>query len=427
MGHLTLKQAARLTSRLDQNPVGAPGNEVLTEILGLLFTPEEAELAARMPYGFSSTGRLSRILGIPAVKLEPHLNSMADKGLVMDMRKGDKAWWYLSPLIIGFFEFTMMRIRTDVDQKALADLMHRYLFEDPRDAMLREVVAGDTQLVRPLVHEDALDEEVVEVLDWDRASCLIGSAKAWSVGLCHCRHVASHRGEACDIPMEMCLSLGPPAEMLSRRGIARAIDKEEALDILVRGRELGLVHLGDNVRKGAVYICNCCSCCCGILEGYRRLKDTGPIQTSNYVAAVDRDKCTDCGACAKACPVGALTTVGEGKERRLVFDEEICIGCGVCVRSCRIDALSMRDRPSRTIPPEHTMERVVRMALERGKLQALIFDEPDKLTHRVLRGVLGAVLNMPPAKQVLANEQLRSRFVHGFLKMAKHKSGSDVV
>ena len=422
-----MKQAARLTSRLDRNPVGAPGNEVLTEILGLLFAPEEAELAARMPYGFSSTGRLSRILGIPAAALELHLDSMADKGLVMDMRKGDRVWWYLSPLVIGFFEFTMMRIRTDVDQKALAELMHRYLFEDPRDAMLREVVAGDTQLVRPLAHEDALNEDVVEVLDWDRASCLIGSAKAWSVGLCHCRHVALHRGEACDIPLEMCLTLGTPAEMLSRRGIARSIDKEEALDILVKGRELGLVNLGDNVRQGAAYICNCCSCCCGILEGYRRLRDTGPIQTSNYVVALDRDKCTDCGACAKACPVGALTTMGKGKDRRLVFDEDVCIGCGVCVRSCRFDALSMRDRASRTIPPEHTVERVVRMALERGKLQTLIFDEPDKLTHRVLRGVLGAVLAMPPAKQALANEQLKSRFIHGFLKMAKHKPGSDAV
>jgi len=407
--------------------VGAPGNKVLTEILGTLFSPEEAELAARMPFGFASTGRLSRMLGIPVAELEPRLDHMAEKGLVMDMRKGDKAWWYLSPLIIGFFEFTMMRIRTDVDQKALADLMHRYLFDDPRDAMLKEAISGNTQLMRPMAHEDALDEGVVEVLDWDRVSHLVNSAKAWGVGLCHCRHVEAHRGNACHVPQEMCLTLGTVAEMLIRRGIARAIGKEEALDILVRARELGLVHLGDNVQKGAVYICNCCSCCCGMLEGYRRLRETSTLQTSNYILAVDRGACTNCGKCAKACPVAALSMDGKGKDGRLIFEEDVCLGCAVCVRSCKFGALSMRDRPSRTIPPEHTLERVVRMAVERGKLQTLIFDEPDKVTHKVLRGVLGAILALPPAKQALANQQIKSRFVKSFLRMAKYRPGSDAV
>lgn len=427
MGHLTLKQAERLTERLEQNPVGAPGNEILTEILGTLFTAEEAELAARMPYGFASTGRLSRTLGIPVAELEPRLDAMAEKGLVMDMRKGDKAWWFLSPLIIGFFEFTMMRIRTDVDQKALADLMHRYLFDDPRDAMLREAIAGDTQLMRPMAHEDMLNDEKVEILDWDRASFLVGSAKAWGVGLCHCRHVEAHRGKACHVPQEMCLTLGPVATTLIRRGIAREITREEALDILAKGRELGLVHMGDNVQKGAAYVCSCCSCCCGMLEGYRRLKETSTLQTSNYIVRVDREACTNCGKCAKACPVDALSMEGKGKERRLRFEEDVCLGCAVCVRSCTFDALAMEDRPSRTIPPAHTLERVVRMAVERGKLQTLIFDEPDKVTHKVLRGVLGAILALPPAKQALANQQIKSRFVKGFLRMAKYRPGSDAV
>ncbi len=427
MGHLTMRQTARLTNRLDKNPVGAPGNEVLTEILGTLFTPEEAELAARMPYGFASTGRLSRILGVPADELENRLDSMADKGLVLDLRKGDKAWWYLSPLVIGFFEFTMMRIRTDVDQKALAELMHSYLFDDPREAMLREVIAGDTQLIRPLAYEDMLNDEVVEILDWDRASHLIKSAKAWGVGLCHCRHVEAHRGHACHVPQEMCLTMGPMAKTLTRRGIGRAIEREEALDILVKGRELGVVHMGDNVQKGAAYTCTCCSCCCAMLEGYRRLRETSTLQTSNYIVSVDWEACTNCSKCAKACPVDALTMEGKGKDRSLRFDEDICIGCAVCVRSCNFDALSMQDRPCRMIPPEHTLERVVRMAVERGKLQTLIFDEPDKLTHRVLRGVLGAILAMPPAKQALANAQIKSRFVQGFLRFAKYKPGSDAV
>jgi ferredoxin len=313
----------------------------------------------------------------------------------------------------------MMRVRTDVDQKALADLMHRYLFDDPRDAMLKEVAAGDTQLMRPMAHEDTLNEEVVEVLDWDRASHMVGSAKAWGVGLCHCRHVEAHRGQACEVPQEMCLTLGPVAESLSRRGIARAIEREEALDILARGPELGLVHLGDNVRKNSVYICSCCSCCCGILEGYRRLKETSTLQTSNYIVSVNWDLCTNCGKCAKACPVDALTMEGKGKDRRLLFNEDVCLGCAVCVRSCSFGALAMQDRKCRIIPPENTMDRVVRMAVERGKLQTLIFDEPDKITHKVLRGVLGAILAMPPAKQALANEQIKSRFVKGVLRMAK--------
>lgn len=240
MGHHTLKgQYLDLQRRLDQNAVGAPASEVLFEILSLLFTEEEAGLAARMPYGFCSTGRLARILGMPAEQLEPKLDLMAEKGLLFDVRQNEKAYWYLNPLVIGFFEFTMMRVRPTLDQKRVALKMHEYLFEDPASAFLMEISAGRTQLFRPLAHENTLEEGKVEVLDWDRATHMVGSARAWTVGLCHCRHVAQHRGTACDNPMENCISLSAASQYLGRRGMARFISREECLDLLVQAREHG--------------------------------------------------------------------------------------------------------------------------------------------------------------------------------------------
>jgi len=423
MGHITLKNPyGALVTRLQGNPVGAPDTPVLRELLSLLFSRQEAEVAAQMPYAFVSTGKLARKTGVERRELEDLLDDMAEKGLVFDLTHNGRSWWYLNPLVIGFFEFTMMRVRPEIDQKLVARKMHEYAFESPGDAFVKELGAGDTQLFRPLVHEDGLDEAVVEVLDWERASAIVRDAKAWTVGLCHCRHVAEHNGKPCKYPMEMCLSLNRGAEYLARRHMAKAISRDEALSILAEARRLGLVQLGDNVQRGITFICNCCSCCCGLLEGYRRLKDTGKLHTSNYLARVKPEQCNGCRACVKACAVQAIATVEEeGKATGVKVDEGVCIGCGVCATRCKHHAMSMVSRPFRVHTPETTVERVVTMALERGKLQNLLFDDPTSITHSALRLFLKAILTMPPTRRLMAAGQLKSRFVHSFLKLADFK------
>ena len=51
------------------------------------------------------------------------------------------------------------------------------------------------------------------------------------------------------------------------------------------------------------------------------------------------------------------------------------------------------------------------MATERGNLQDLIFDNRMLFSHRLLAGVLGAIVKMPAVKRSLAQKQLKSRFI----------------
>jgi Pyruvate/2-oxoacid:ferredoxin oxidoreductase delta subunit len=428
MGHVDSKGVYRnLQKRLDKNPIGAPESAVLYEILGTLFTEEEASIAAQMPFTFASTRRVAKILGLPEEEAQNKLESMAERGLLFDIERKGRSYWYLNPTVIGFFEFSMMRLRPDIDQGALANHLHSYFFEDPQLSFLREVGSmGDTQLFRPLVHEDPIADTAAEVLDYERATNIVENAGKWAVGMCHCRHVAEHKNEACDTPMEICLTLSTAADTLTRRGLAKEITKQEALDILTDAKERGLVQMGDNVKKGVMFICNCCSCCCCLLQGYRRLRDQTHVQTSNFEAVIASAECTRCGICVEACPVDAITSEGKGKQRTIDVALDYCLGCGVCATKCPEGAMKMEPREARVHTPENAVERVVRMSLERGKLQNIIFDDANSITHGALRMVVKAVLRLPPAKQLLASEQLRSKFVNRFLKLASNKPGADM-
>ena len=103
---------------------------------------------------------------------------------------------------------------------------------------------------------------------------------------------------------------------------------------------------------------------------------------------------------------------GGDRERRVPrVDESLCIGCGVCGLDCAFDAMKLHKREQRVFHPETTFERVILQCLERGTLQNQIFDDPTRLTHAVMRAILGAFLRLPPAKKVLMSEALRSRFL----------------
>jgi len=92
-------------------------------------------------------------------------------------------------------------------------------------------------------------------------------------------------------------------------------------------------------------------------------------------------------------------------------DEDACLGCGVCVRSCKAGAMSLRGRPERVITPVDSARRILLMAIERGKLENLIFDTQALRSHRVMASILGAILKLPPVKRALASSQLRSRYL----------------
>jgi len=151
----------------------------------------------------------------------------------------------------------------------------------------------------------------------------------------------------------------------------------------------------------------------------RRFALLRPVHTTNFLPAVDAARCTGCGRCVDACPVAAMALVASGEpagpRRRARVDEARCLGCGVCVPNCAGGAIRLVSRPERVITPVDGIHRVVAMAVERGKLQNLIFDQQALFSHRAMAAILGAVLRLPPLQRAMARSQLRSRYLDRLL------------
>ena len=425
MGHIAAKpEILGLQKRLDKNPIGAPANQYLFDILEELFTEEECRIATNMPLKLASARKIAELAAMDPKRVEQILGDMSEKGLTVDIpAPSGNTYFALNPLMIGFFEFTMMRVRKDIDQKKVAKLMWGYLKEDPQLSFLTMVSSGDTFLARPAVHEDMLEPEVYsEVLDYEKATWIIENTDAWSEGICHCRHVKFHKDQPCEKPMEMCLSLGFGAKYLIRHDMAKAIQKERALEILEKAHELNMVQMVDNVKKNPFFMCNCCKCCCEMMEGFRTIPKADHHIRSNYLAVVDEEACNGCGKCMKACPVEIIglypakpTPKAEKRKRKAKVNEAYCLGCGVCARQCKFDSMKMKPIKTKVYTPETLMEKNMIIALEQGKLQNLLFDDRDKLSHRTLSSMMSTILNLSPARKLLATQQLKSKFVQRML------------
>ena len=421
MAHLTSRSGYRLLEeRLNRFPQGATPSELLDRIFALLFSDEEARRMARLPLRPFSAARAARAWKLGLTEAEGLLDRLASRLLLIDMEIKGERLFVLPPPMVGFFEFALMRTRNDLDQKLLSELYFQYI--DVEDDFIRNLfVGGDTQIGRMLVRESALAaEQSLHVLDYERAGAILRDAKHIGVGLCYCRHKKQHLGTACAAPLEICLSLNRAADALIRHGYARRVEAAEGLELLHRAQEAKLVQFAENVREDVNFICNCCACCCDALGAARRFAPLHPIHTSNFIAAVSEERCKGCGRCVAACPVDAITLAtaqadGFGRKTARV-DAARCLGCGLCPSSCPFAALRLDRRPQRVITPVNAAHRIVLMAIERGTLQHLIFDNQVLFSHRALAALLGAILKLPPVKRLLAGEQMRSKYLESLCR-----------
>lgn len=432
MGHLVGKDIFReLGRKIDGLEMRAPWNETLHALLKELYTAEEADLIIRMPYGLSSLAELQRATGREPAELQRILDGLAAKGLVIDLWVQEEFRYVPSPMVIGIFEFTMMRMGPNLNTKEWSKLLHEYMEVD--DSFRVANFGHDEQLfaMRAMPHEEALGSgEYFEVLDYEKASALIGEADRFAIGLCSCRHKMEHLGtKSCDVPLEKCSSFGKAADFMVRHNLAREVGRSEMIDNFAQSREMGLVFGADNVRKNMKFVCHCCRCCCGPLLGISKYGYPNAIVTSTFIAEIVDDKCVGCGLCAKACPINAIRmTPAAAAERKRKqdagVDTAICIGCGVCALKCPTKACTLAKRKQRVIHPETTFERLMLQCLEKGTLQNQIFADPKSINEKFMRAFVGAFLRLTPVKKALMSDRLRSGFLNA-MKDGVRKQGKE--
>jgi ferredoxin len=421
MAHNTLKPGYhQLVDRLNRFPQGAPPSQTLYKILQLLFSEREAELVALLPIKPFRAAQAAKSWHMAESGAQKILEELAGRAILVDV----DGWYTLPPPMAGFFEFSMMRLGGNVDQKLLGELYYQYL--NVEEEFIKALfVNGETQLGRAFIQEAALSaENALHVLDYERASEVIQTASCRGIGVCYCRHKMQHVGRDCAAPKNICMTFNSSAISLTNNGYARAVDVDEGMDLLQEAYENNLVQFGENVQRGVNFICNCCGCCCEAMIAARKFGLLNPVHTTNFLPQIALESCNGCGKCVSACPVEAMTLVSANnphhpgqKEARL--NEEICLGCGVCTRTCPKQGISLVSRAQRVITPVNSVHRVVMMAIERGQMHNLIFDNQVLFSHRAMAAVLGAILKMPPIKQAMASQQMKSRYLLNLLEKMK--------
>ena len=311
-----------------------------------LFTPEEAALAVKMPFGPTGLEDVAVAAGMEPEAARRMLEGMADKGLVFINSRAGKDRYNLMALLPGVFEFQFMRGETRERDKKMARLFDNFFKKVGK-------LTTSASLPRPQVPFSRvipIDRQVragIDVLPYEQIAEYIDQTDDITVSACYCRHHGELLGSPCDKPKEVCFSFGPSAKFVAERGFGRPVSKQEARELMDLAEEAGLVHCSSNTTKYIDFVCNCCECHCGIL---RAMKDrtSGVVAGahSNYIIEADTDACIACEVCVERCPMDALSV-----EDTVIADLERCIGCGVCVSTCPTEALKLTEREERQTPP----------------------------------------------------------------------------
>ncbi len=349
------EQAYReLARHLDALPNGFPPTDsgVELRLLAKLFTPEEARLAARLRLTLESPAEIASRTGLDLRTIRPVLKSMARQGLIA-FGKGETTLGYGAlPFVVGIYEMQVGTIDQELAQ----------LFEDYYHQAFHQALTQQPPVHRVIPVGESLRTDI-EIQPYESASDLLAGAAAWGVLDCICRKQKALIGEGCEHPLDVCLAMSQTPGAFERNPVIRSLTREEALATLRRAAEAGLVHSVSNACQGMWYVCNCCTCSCGVLRGLAELGIANVVARSAFVCKVDADLCNSCELCVERCQFGALAIHGVAQ-----VDGARCVGCGVCTLVCPDHALVLWRRPDDEIkpPPKTEAEWRLARAEERG-------------------------------------------------------------
>lgn len=348
----------RLAKRLDELPQGFPPTDsgVELKILQKLFTPEDAEMALKLKALPETAEAIADRLEKPVGSIRNVLDNMAEKGQIGSLKIAGDQTYMLFPFLPGIYEFQVYRL-----DKELTSLFEEYY------PILISAVGGYKPGIARTIPVNTQIKAETKIQRYEDARQIVEQGKSFRVIDCICRKEQKLEGHGCDHTIENCLNISEEENAYDYFTLGgRIISKEEALSILEQTEKEGLVHNAFyNVKEGHAAICNCCSCCCGVLRGVKDFGISDTIAKSNYVAVIDQDTCSECGVCRdERCQMDAIVEEDNGYK---VLSES-CIGCGVCAVTCPTESITLALRPEseQNIPPDNMIDWYVERSANRG-------------------------------------------------------------
>jgi H+/Na+-translocating ferredoxin:NAD+ oxidoreductase subunit B len=354
---MTKEVYRKLQEQLDQYSVGFPATAsgVEIRILEKLFTEEEAEIALHLSMALETPESVAGRTNREPKAIVALLDRMADKGLVFRWRRSGTVKYGAIPFVLGIYEYQVKTM-----DRELAQMFEDYLEE----GFQKNLTALKPSILRTIPINRSVDI-AHQVATYEDSREIIKKQKLIVVANCICRVQQALIGHRCDKPSEVCFSFGSAARYYIELGMGRQVTIEEALEILNRCEEAGLVTQPANViNPGGM--CNCCGDCCPLLRMIKKYPRPVELILSNYYAVVDTDACTACETCLERCQMEAIAV---GKEDVAKINLDRCIGCGLCVTTCPTKALRLALKPEgqRYTPPAKGQELLEEMAKRRGK------------------------------------------------------------
>lgn len=368
----------QLQQTLDDMPIGFPPTKSGVEIrlLKRLFTPEEAKIASKLKFAWKDKESLDSIyerlkpLGYSKEELEKHLDNMISKGAIMGRKEGDKKLYSLALLVIGIFEFQVNKLT-----KEFIEDLGQYMAE----AWGMEAQKIPIPQMRTIPIGLEVDHDI-EIANFDNIKQLFNNVDGPFVIIdCVCRQQQEILGEQCHATSrsEACMGFGHMAKSYIDAGWGREITREEALEVLKKNEEEGLIFQPGNSQK-ADFVCSCCSCCCGGLRNLKQLPNPADFVTSNYYAEINPDLCTGCGTCIDRCQMEAISQVDDVS----IVNRKRCIGCGNCIFVCPDNAILLNKKDRQHVPPITGTELYNEITQVRAKLKAKVLRRQQRRESR---------------------------------------------
>lgn len=298
----------------------------------------EADIMLALP---GQPPQVAEKLGLSVDEVEKRLQGMFIKGVTFAYTKTDPPTWRMVKDLVQFHDASLLW--PNAPEKYI-DQWREFMNEEWFTVAKQWAKVVKKPFTRVIPVGISITPRT-QILDFESVKGIIERAKTISVTKCTCR--LSMRN--CDRPLEVCLQVNKGADYNIARGSGRQIDQAEAMDILRKSEEEGLIHVTMNRGNVDNFICNCCPCCCQtmpvLIKGGVKVVDP-----SRFAARIEADDCTGCGVCHERCYFGAISfTDGEGSPS--LVDPEKCMGCGLCMVTCPEEAIAFDQvRPEEFVP-----------------------------------------------------------------------------